>query len=223
MVVGSALGLDTQQTMEVFKMTVNAKLSQLSKMWKSSQPTQPSYSNVEDGDYIAQLKEMKLEESKGTGRLQVASLFDIVDGQFEGKTVKRFDGLDNETSMGYFKGYCEVIGLELPDDLNELQDVMDTFVANNSDLFNITVKTSEGKNKEGKTVNYTNVYVNGISDVVLATEEDNSDNEQVEEQQIEEQQIQQPLKKFSKPATTNNTKPVAKPIAQPIKKVVVRR
>ena len=160
-------------------MSVSNKLSSLSKMWKKVQPIQPSFSNVPEGEYVAELKEMKLEESK-KGRVQVTSTYEIADGEYEGKTVKRFDGLDTETNLGYFKGYCEIIGYDIPEDIELLQEGMDEFVANNPDLFNITIKIKD---------QYSNVYVNGVSEFVKGGEESEEEEatEEVEEAEAEEE------------------------------------
>ena len=227
--VGKAFKLDQKLTMEVFQMSVNVQLSQLSKMWKKSVAQQATYSVVADGNYVGDLKEMKLGQAKNTGRIQVVSTYEIADGDYQGKTVKRFDGLDNETSMGYFKGYCEIIGLDIPEDLELLQDTMDEFVANNTDLFNITVKTTKGEGDK----TYSNVYVNGISEYTKAEEEQAEEEEAAEEEQTEEEEaaeeeeqaeeaeeVKAPLKQFKKPVQTSKpvaSKPVAsKPVAKPL-------
>lgn len=224
--------------------TVNAaKLSQLSKMWKGAVPTQGGFSVIPDGNYTAQLKEMKLGESKAK-RVQVVSTYEIVDGEFEGKTVKRFDGLDNETSMGFFKGLCEVIGLEVPEDIGFLQDAMDEFVGGNNDLFDITVKTT--KSKEGK--EYSNLFVNGVSELTLTAEgeeevtEEETVEEEVSEEEVSEegeeevvneeevefeeeaeQEVQAPIKKFAKPVAKAPVKAVAKPVAKVATKTVAAK
>lgn len=189
-------------------MTVASKLSQLTKTWKKVQPVQPSFSNVSDGDYVGDLKEMKLTEAKKSGRLQVESSYEIADGEFAGKAVKRFDGIEEETGMGYFKGYCEVIGMEIPEDLELLQETMDAFVAGNTDLFNLTVRINNG---------YANVYVNGVSEFTKAEEGEGGEEvaeeqvEEVVEEVVEEQEV-------TPPPTTRRTitKPVAKPVAKPV-------
>lgn len=136
-------------------MAVSNKLSSLSKLWKQTASVQPSFSNVPEGDYIGDLKEMKLEEAKKSARLQVVTTIEIADGDYAGKTVNRFDGLDKDQSIGYFKGLCEIIGLDIPDDIENLQEAMDSFIENNNDLFNITIKMND---------KYSNVYINGVSE-----------------------------------------------------------
>lgn len=174
-------------------MAIAQKLSQLSKAWKKAQPITTSFETVPDGDYVAKLLSMEISESKTSGRLQVVSTFEIMDGEYEGSKVKRFDGIEEETNMGYFKGYCVVIGCELPSELTMLQESLNEFVSNNSDLFNITLKT---KGKDG----IQNLYVNGVSDLVESEEGNEEeelevvnedDVEQEEEEQEEEEEEQE--------------------------------
>lgn len=220
-------------------MAVSNKLSSLSKMWKTTQAVQPSFSNVPEGDYVGDLKEMKLEESKKNARLQVVTTIEIADGDYVGKTVKRFDGLDKEQSIGYFKGLCEVIGFDIPEDIELLQEALDEFIANNTDLFNITIKVND---------KYSNVYINGVSEftkgeegeaeegseeVEEETSEEEEEGEIVDEEEVEEevaeeeeeeQEVVAPKKKVVvKPIAKAPMKvaaPAKKVVAQPAKKVV---
>lgn len=220
-------------------MAVSNKLSSLSKMWKTTQAVQPSFSNVPEGEYVGDLKEMKLEESKKNARLQVVTTIEIADGDYVGKTVKRFDGLDKEQSIGYFKGLCEVIGFDIPEDIELLQEALDEFIANNTDLFNITIKMND---------KYSNVYINGVSEFTKGeegeaeegseeVEEETSEEEEgeiVEEEEVEveeevaeeeeEQEVVAPKKKVVAKtiakAPVKVAAPAKKVVAQPAKKVV---
>lgn len=210
-------------------MSVNPKLSKLSASWKKVTPIAASFANIEDGDYVGDIKELKLGESKN-GRTQVVLDWEIADGDFAGKTQKQFYGLtDNngnadETGMGYFKNLCEVIGLDLSDDPNMWQEEMDAFVSNNTSLFDITAKAKGG---------YTNVYVNGVSEFTKGTEgaeateeelavEDVTEEEVVEEVEEEVQEVVAPVRKVVAKVAA---KPVAKApakaaVAAPTKKIV---
>jgi hypothetical protein len=200
-------------------MAVNQALSQLSKSWKNATPQQAGFGFVPDGDYVGDLKELKLGESKNKN-MQIVVTYEIVDGDYTGKTLKQFHQLSNE-QIGYFKGFCEVIGLDLPDDANAWQEAMDEFVAGNNDLYNLHVKTKEGSQ-------YSNTYLNGISEYTKSqegVEEEQVEEEQQaeEEQQEEEQQeVKAPIKKFSKPVAQAQ-KPVAKPVGQVATKVLPKR
>jgi Protein of unknown function (DUF669) len=217
----------TDKYMErVTAMALN-NVSNLSKMWKKAVPIQPSFSNVPDGDYVGDLKEMKLGQAK-KGRFQVEWTLEVVDGDMTGKTVKRFDGISddngqpNETGMGYLKNVFEIIGFDAPDEVESWQEAFDAFVAdpNRVDLYDFTVKTNN---------NFANVYINGVSEYSkgvegeeqVATEEEAATEEEVGEEVgeemevVEEQQVVAPTKRVV-------AKPVAaKPVAQPAKRVAV--
>jgi hypothetical protein len=222
--------LTDEQLKGVIIMAVTAvnpkKLSELSKLWKKAVPAE-QFSPIPEGDYVGDLKEMILGESKN-GRLQVVSTYEIADGDLSGKTLKRFDGVDAIESMGYFKRHCEVIGLDLPEDLNLWQETLDEFVAANVDLYDITVKSSKGeKDKEGNQKTYTNIYVNGISEYTKATGEETTEEEAVEEEAVAEEEVEQEVqlttRKIAKPVAKPVAKVAAKPVAVAPKKLAVRR
>jgi hypothetical protein len=215
-----------------------ANASKLSAMWKKVTPIAASFSNVPDGDYIGDLKEMTLGNAK-KGRLQVVFNWEVADGEQAGKTQKQFYGLSDdkgnpdETGMGYFKNVCEIIGLDLPDDFEEWQGTMDQFLVDNATLLYDIVAKANG--------NYTNIFVNSVSDFTkgeegAAAEEEAveeevvevAEEEVVEEQPEEVQQVVAPAKKVvavAKPVAKAAVKPVAKAVAptkmsaQPAKKV----
>jgi hypothetical protein len=220
--------------MGVINMTVNNVLSNLSKTWKSVEPIVASFSNLPDNDYIGDLKELKLGNAK-KGRVQVVAEWEVADGELAGKTQKQFYGLSDDngtadpTGMGYFKNVCEVIGLDLPDDLNLWQEAMDEFIANSTALYDITAK-------KGNT-GYTNIFINGISEHTKGTEEESveevaeeaveeevvevGEEEIVEEVAEEVQEVVAPVRKMvAKPVVkVVATKPVVKAVVLPAKKV----
>lgn len=225
--------------MEDCNMTVSNVLSNLSKTWKTVEAIAASFSNIPDGDYIGDLKELKLGNAK-KGRVQVVAEWEIADGELAGKTQKQFYGLSDDTGkadpigMGYFKNVCEVIGLDLPEDLNVWQEVMDEFIANNVSLFDITAKANG---------NYTNVFVNGVSEFTKGEEQTEEEageaaveeelevaevTEEIVEESVDEeaQQVVAPIRKVMAKVVTKPVvaaKPTAKVtvVAQPVKKVVV--
>ena len=205
-------------------MSVNASLSKLSASWKKVAPITASFASIEDGDYVGDVKELKLGQSKA-GRTQVVLDWEIAIGDFAGKTQKQFYGLSDNTGkadatgMGYWKNVCEVIGLDLPEDLNLWQEEMDTFIGGSVALYDINVKANG---------NYANVYVNGISEYTKG--EESAEGEVVTEEEevvaeeelevVEEEEVQEVVaptrKALAKPVVV---RPVAK-VAAPAKKIV---
>ena len=218
-------------------------LSTLGATWKKVEATTGSFSNVPDADYLGDLKEIKLAQSK-KGRWQVEFTWEIADGEQSGRTQKQFYGVSDNNGnpdsvgMGYFKGTCEVIGLDLSEDANVWQDEFNAFLSENSNaLYDITVKANG---------NYANVYVNSVSESTKGVEgegEEQAGTEEVGEEEgvveevgeevvyeeaVEEvQQVVVPKKKVvvvtkpvAKPIAKAIAKPVAKAVAQPVKKVV---
>ena len=99
---------------------VALKLRKLSKAWSRSE-ARVAGSPIKDGDYIGKVVKMEVGESK-KGRLQVATRFKIMDGKVKGQETSRFDGIETEENMDWFKGLCEVLGVDIPDDLEELPE-----------------------------------------------------------------------------------------------------
>jgi len=127
-------------------------LRSLEGAWKQAEPR--SFDSVKDGDYLAKLANMYVGVSKNE-RLQVISVFKIQDGAYKGAEVWRFDGIDNDVSMSWFKGYCEILGVDVPENISDLPDALEEFVANDGSLYNITVKTKD---------EFQNVLVRGVNE-----------------------------------------------------------
>jgi len=132
---------------------VSKDLRKISKMWSTTE-ARTFGSGLADDDYVAELISMEVGKSKKM-RLQVASKFRVLKGPSKGSEFTRFDGIENENNVAFFKGYCEVIGCELPEDAEELQASLEDFVDKNDDSFEVKLVT----NKEG----FQNVQVQGVS------------------------------------------------------------
>lgn len=130
---------------------IHEELAKLDGTWQQTEARSGGV-NVPDDDYISKLTKMYINKSK-KGRLQVCSLYTIADGNYEGKEIMRFDGLDNEQSIAFFKGYCETIGLEIPTSMTDLPAALVAFTDGFDGLVNITMKT------KGE---YQNLYVKGL-------------------------------------------------------------
>ena len=128
------------------------ELAALEGVWKDTAPK--SRSNVPDDDYVTKLTKMEIGKSK-QGRVQVVSVWTVADGNYSGKELYRFDGLDKEDSIGFFKAMCETIGLEYPESLTQLPNAIKAFMDSFTGMVNVSMKTS----KDGQ---YQNLYVKGL-------------------------------------------------------------
>lgn len=132
---------------------ITDELAALDGVWKETAANKGGV-NIADGDYVTKLSSMEINKSK-KGRLQVVSVFTVADGNYMGKELYRFDGLDNETSISYFKAMCETVGLEYPESMVQLPDAIKEFTDHFDGMINITMKTKN---------DYQNLYVKGLVD-----------------------------------------------------------
>lgn len=109
------------------------------------------YEDLPDGSYAACLTTAECQMSKGSDRPQVAWIWTILDGEFKGKTVGRYDGiLDTPTRKDAMSFILSVFGklgyavddIESPEDLPELlEDVQKEKIG-----ARIRLRTKTGKN-----------------------------------------------------------------------------
>ena len=152
-------------------------LRKLSKTWSNTESKKGGGSNIKDGDYVVKITSMTVGKSKA-GRLQVAEKFKILEPKKnKGTEFMAFHGLENENNIAYFKGHCEVLGIELPDDMEELPEVLEAWVEENEDeSFDVKVKTKDG---------YQNTTVLGVAGESEGSE-DGEEEEEGEEEGEEE-------------------------------------
>ena len=121
---------------------VAKELKKMSKLWAKTEAKQAAgFSRLPDAEYVCRLVEMTVGRSK-KGRLQVASKFKVVKPKdAKGKETMTFHGIENENNIAYFKGYAEVLGLELPDDIEDLPDAVASFMEEFDDNVTVRLKT----------------------------------------------------------------------------------
>lgn len=153
-------------------------LKKLSKTWSKAE-ARTGGSQVKDGEYTAELVSMTVGTSKN-GRLQVAEKYKITSGgKMKGKEITTYQGIESEQNIAYFKGHCEVLGVEIPDDMEDLPDALESFVDDNAEEFSIRVKTNDG--------GYQNVTVVGTADGESSEEEESEEEEEEEGEEEEEE------------------------------------
>jgi len=114
-------------------------LGELNEIWEDVDPV--SFEDVPDGKYQTLLNKIEINESKSSGRLQVSWQLKIASGEFANRMIFKHDGIDTAESLGYFKGGLARLGVECPDDMKELPDILDEL----KDTFaSVTVRTKKG-------------------------------------------------------------------------------
>ena len=166
---------------------VAKELKSLKKSWEETDPATGG-SNVPVDDYVAKLAGMEIGFSKA-GNLQVVVTFKIYDGKYKGKEVKSFQGISTDVGISFFKGFCEVIGLEYPEDPTELPEAIDSFMENFDELVNIAVVEKDG---------YVNVRIKGLSE--LSDESNDDDKGSSKEEEKEEEVTADDINKMKRKA-----------------------
>lgn len=200
-------------------------LKALKGAWTAAKPQQ-TRSGLADGDYLTKITGMAVGHSK-SGRLQATTSFLVMDGKKKGAKHMKFDSLETDSNIGWFKSYCEILGIEMPSDPSELPAILEDFVANNTSLVNITIKTKD---------TFVNTYVKGLSDYEtegVASEGDGSldettvddfsgDEGVIEEEIISEAEEGEEELAYAAPAPRQAVRPVTRPKASVPSRQAVR-
>ncbi len=128
-------------------------LKEVEDTWESSEVIESQgFSPLPDGNYSGNVSDGIVEMSQN-GRLQITLTLKPTEGKYEGKTIKKFMGLDNELSIGYAKGTLKLLGIEIPKSVTKLPKVLTDFFSEHNDGINVefTVKTKD---------DFVNIYIN---------------------------------------------------------------
>ena len=136
-------------------MPVFDELSQYDNAWQKAEVKDTTeYENLPDGKYQVKIDEVRIENAKKSSRLQVAWVFSVeAPGEFKGRKIFHYKGIENEEQVGWLKQEVYNCGLtvnkisELPLKLPSLLDR----------IVEVQLKT---KNIKGK--DYQNVYINKL-------------------------------------------------------------
>jgi len=163
---------------------VNKTLKKISQLWVKTKPAPPmEMSEVPDGSYLCRPKVMKVNVSKAGGRLQVSEQWKIVAGELKGQMIFQHCGLTvvgkdgtvdvtaTKQAISFYKQRLEALmKTDLPDDPEELQDALDTFLKDNDDVWKIGLKTNI--TAKGK---FQNAFINGIAEDTSEVDDDPAD------------------------------------------------
>lgn len=132
---------------------VTKVLQELETAWKDTDVVEAGvFTPPSDGNYSGKLLSGSVEMSQN-GRIQIVWVLKITEGSQEGKVIRKFDGIDNEISIGYAKGMLKLVGIDIPKKAADLPKALKNFFLAHEEGMNVefTVKTKDG---------FTNIYVN---------------------------------------------------------------
>jgi hypothetical protein len=107
--------------------SVASNLKSLKKRWSKVTPTQ-SGANAPLGEHECRIESAVIENAKSSGRLQINYGLSVIDGDFEGRKFHKYAGLDTDDNLDYAMGDLEALELEVPDDPEDLGEVIEEAV-----------------------------------------------------------------------------------------------
>ena len=127
-----------------------------------------SFENLPDGKYQVSIEEVRFENAKASGRLQLAWVFNVLSGKSKGRKVFHYRGLDSEESVGWMKNDIHRCGLKV-ESITDLPDMLPQLLDR---VIEITLKTK--KNDKGE---FQNCFINKLlsSAVIDGQEVDDQD------------------------------------------------
>jgi hypothetical protein len=132
-----------------------SQLEQFDAAWAEA-PEEDSYENLPDGKYQVSIQEVRFENAKNSGRLQLAWVFEVLNsGPNMGRKLFHYRGLDKEESVGWMKKEIYTCGLRV-EKVSELPEMLDQLLDR---VVEITLKT---KKKDGQ--EYQNCFINKLLD-----------------------------------------------------------
>lgn len=126
-----------------------SKLKGMQKDWSDSEPKRGGV-GVPDDDYTVRIDAAVLGESKTSQRLQIEWGMTVLEGDFEGKKVNKYDGINEAKDLPYVQGTLEALELDIPDDITDIGEVLESAVGL---IVDITVKTRD---------EFTNIFFNEL-------------------------------------------------------------
>jgi hypothetical protein len=120
------------------------KLQQARTTWASAKTRAESSrgmgETIEDGRYKARIKDATIGMSQSSNRLQVAWSYEILEGEFKGKTKMDWDGADTEDNQMWLGRKLVRLGYDIPDDLEDVESIL-AEIRKKKPVVRITLKT----------------------------------------------------------------------------------
>jgi hypothetical protein len=105
------------------KKSKGSALSDVQDIWESAEARTGGVP-LEDGTYTGVIENALIEKSRN-GRLQVRWDLLVTEGDSEGRQIRKYEGLETEENLGWFKGDLETLEVDVPEDINDLGDALE--------------------------------------------------------------------------------------------------
>jgi len=100
-------------TLKRFLKQANAKWQEEASRAKEDR----GFGNLDDGRYVARVTAAEFTESKNSGKPMIVTTFEILEGDYQGESVKQFRVLDSENGFFWFAKEMMVFGYD-PEDIH---------------------------------------------------------------------------------------------------------
>jgi len=133
---------------------MGSKLKNLKGLWKTANENKGAggFDELDDGRYLTKVIDTDVNESQGSGRLQMMIEFQVQEGEFVNKTKRLYTGLDSEQSVQIAVNTLSRLGLEIDDPETLDEDIKQIL----GSIVKIQLKTKAGKGDSGT---FQNVYI----------------------------------------------------------------
>lgn len=123
--------------------------------WGNSQPKE--FVDVPNGTYQTRIIAAFVNNAKSSGRLQCTWEMVILDGEQRARHLFKHDGLDNEDSIGYFKGTLSTLGYDEPADSDALKATLAEIVE--APTYAVARVSSKKRKVDGEMVTRSNTRI----------------------------------------------------------------
>lgn len=120
--------------------SILSQLKGLSGTWKTTKAREGGqFQKLPDGDYEAVCKQARIENSKNSGRLQVAWMHTVTSGSQKGRKNYTYTGLDGDESIAWLKYTITAHGVDAPKNIENLPKYLEKCIEKK---VNLTVQTN---------------------------------------------------------------------------------
>jgi len=103
---------------------IDESLAKLSGTWKNAEAPAQRVLELPAGSYQVKIDKPRIEESKNSGRLQIAWPLTVLSGDHKNSTVTKYDGLETEKNIGFVKQTFGRLGLAIPSSPLGIKDAL---------------------------------------------------------------------------------------------------